>query len=83
MARKTAGSWRPPEDMNTWLIRQAMADGLDTSKLDPAAILKGLLPVEFAAIHTTVTTAHDLLSSDPSLNYLAALRDEVSAAAAA
>ena len=69
----------PPEDMITWLIRQALTEGL-TSELDPEMISKRLLPVQFAAIHTTVMTGHnlllDLLSSDPSLGYLDAIRDE-------
>ncbi|KAK4134810.1 cytochrome P450 [Trichocladium antarcticum] len=88
MARKDSGadpSYEPPEDMITWLIRQAQADGL-ASELNSTMISKRLLPVEFAAIHTTVITGHnlllDLLSSDPSLNYLATIRDETASALA-
>ncbi|KAL2162078.1 hypothetical protein VTH06DRAFT_7863 [Thermothelomyces fergusii] len=73
------GDWKAPEDMLTWLIRQAKEEGL-TSKLDPEMLSKRLLPLEFAAIHTTVLTGFnltlDLLSSDPSLRYIDAIREE-------
>ncbi|KAK3381511.1 cytochrome P450 [Podospora didyma] len=84
MAQKAAGNaeyeqWEPEEDMITWLIRQAYNDGL-AEELSASMISKRLLPVEFAAIHTTVITGHsillDLLSSDPSQGYLDILRDE-------
>ncbi|KAK3984594.1 Ent-kaurene oxidase [Cladorrhinum sp. PSN332] len=73
----------PPEDMLTWLIRQAKLDNL-THELDPVKLSKRLLPVQFAAIHTTVITAHnlvlDLLTSDPSQHYLKIIHDETSRA---
>jgi cytochrome P450 len=73
--------WEPEEDFITWLIRQAMIDG-KAAELDPETISKRLLPIEFAAIHTTVITGHflliDLLTSDPSLGYLEAIREETS-----
>ncbi|KAK4166398.1 Ent-kaurene oxidase [Cladorrhinum sp. PSN259] len=73
--------YEPPEDMLTWLIRQAKVDNL-THELEPVKLSKRLLPVQFAAIHTTVITAHnlilDLLSSDPSQQYLDAIREETS-----
>jgi len=82
MERKISGvdpSYEPPEDMVTWLIRQAYADNLK-SELDPVKISKRLLPIEFAAIHTTVMAGHnlllDLFSSDPKLGYLDAIREE-------
>ena len=84
MARKAAGdpkyeTYEPEENMLTWLIRQAKADGLG-EELAPEMISKRLLPVEFAAIHTTVITGHtlmlDLLTSDPKLNYLETIRQE-------
>ncbi|KAK4219876.1 Ent-kaurene oxidase [Rhypophila decipiens] len=84
MARKEAGdpaydSFVPEESLITWLIRQAMAEGL-SEELTPERISKRLLPVEFAAIHTTVLTGHtlmlDLLTSDPKLNCLDAIREE-------
>ncbi|KXX73506.1 Ent-kaurene oxidase [Madurella mycetomatis] len=85
MARKASGvdpaydDWQPPEDMLTWLIRQAKIEGLG-HELNPEMLSKRLLPVEFAAIHTTVMTGFnlvlDLLSSEPSLNCLGAIREE-------
>ncbi|KAK3316217.1 cytochrome P450 [Apodospora peruviana] len=86
MARKAAGdpkydSYEPEEDLVTWLIRQAYAEGL-TEELNAEMISKRLLPVEFAAIHTTVITGHtlmlDLLSTDPAQKLLDILRDETS-----
>ncbi|KAK0629045.1 cytochrome P450 [Bombardia bombarda] len=72
-----------PDNQNliTWLIHQAHTEGL-THELTPWMISQRLLPIEFAAIHTTAITGHalllDLLTSDPSLGYLDALRDETS-----
>jgi cytochrome P450 len=86
MARKASGDpayddWQPPEEMLTWLIRQAKADGLG-HELNPELLSKRLLPIQFAAIHTTVMTGFnlflDLLSSDPSLGCLDAIREETS-----
>jgi hypothetical protein len=87
MARKASGvdpayeDWQPPEDMVTWLIRQAKAEGLGF-ELNAEMLSKRILPVEFAAIHTTVITGFnlllDLLSSDPSLGYLDTIREETS-----
>ncbi|KAK4147583.1 cytochrome P450 [Dichotomopilus funicola] len=71
--------WRPPEDMITWLIRQAQTEGF-ANQLTADLLSKSILSVEFAAIHTTVLTGFnlflDLLSSDPSLNYLDTIRGE-------
>ncbi|KAH8903432.1 cytochrome P450 [Coniochaeta sp. PMI_546] len=84
MMRKHAGepgfeNWAPTEDFITWVIRQSIVDG-NTSELDAHMISKRLLPLEFAAIHTTVITGHslllDLLSSDPSLGYLDNIKEE-------
>ena len=81
MMKPENSDYKPPEDMLTWLIRQAKSDGL-VAELNPVMLSKRLLPVEFAAIHTTVITAHslllDLLSSDPSQNCLAIIREETS-----
>jgi cytochrome P450 len=86
MAHKAAGhpaydTWEPEECLITWLIRQAQADGC-ADELEPAVISKSLLPIEFAAIHTTVITGHnlilDLLSADPKENILGVLKEEVS-----
>jgi cytochrome P450 len=85
MARKASGvdpayeDWQPPEDMITWLIRQAKADGLG-AELNAEMLSKRLLPVQFAAIHTTVMTGFnlilDLLSADPSLKCLETIHEE-------
>jgi len=87
MARKASGvdpayeDWQPPEDMVTWLIRQAKSEGLG-GELNAEMLSKRILPIEFAAIHTTVLTGFnlllDLLSSDPSSGYLDAIREETS-----
>ncbi|KAK0617305.1 cytochrome P450 [Immersiella caudata] len=86
MAHKAAGhpdydAWEPEECLITWLIRQAQADGC-ADGLDPAVISKSLLPIEFAAIHTTVITGHnlilDLLSADPKENIMDVLKEEAS-----
>lgn len=66
------------EDYITWHIRMALAEGR-TAELDPVAISKRLLPIEFAAIHTTVLTGFfvmvDLLTSDPA--FIEGIREEV------
>ncbi|KAM4055842.1 cytochrome p450 [Hirsutella rhossiliensis] len=75
-----ARDWQPPEDLITWLIRQALAEGR-TGELDPEIISMRLLPLEFASIDTTVLTGLlwtlDLLSSSPSV--LATLTGELHA----
>ncbi|EEU38326.1 uncharacterized protein NECHADRAFT_34466 [Fusarium vanettenii 77-13-4] len=83
MRRKDAGElkdWTPPEDFITWDIRLAMAEG-KPFELDPVVISKRLLPINFAAIHTTVLTGHswmlDMLSSPPSENILETLLSEI------
>ncbi|EAQ85066.1 hypothetical protein CHGG_09080 [Chaetomium globosum CBS 148.51] len=85
MTRKASGTdaayddWQPPEDMITWLIRKAQADNLQ-AELNAEMLSKRLLPVEFAAIHTTVLTGFnlvlDLLASDPILKYIDTIREE-------
>jgi cytochrome P450 len=84
MMRKYSGdadyeNWTPEEDFITWLIRQSVVDG-KTSELSAEMISKRLLPLEFAAIHTTVITGHslllDLLSSHSSLGYLESIKEE-------
>ncbi|KAL6853207.1 cytochrome P450 [Trichoderma novae-zelandiae] len=87
MMKKAAGDaeykdYTPPEDFITWLIRQALLDQ-KTFELDPVVISKRLLPIEFAAIHTTVLTGQlwmqDLLTSDPETGILDTLRAEITA----
>lgn len=87
MARKEASGdakmtdWDPSEDFITWAIRMARNEGR-TEELNSVHIAKRLLPIEFAAIHTTVITGHflmlDLLSSDPQKGYMDAIREETS-----
>ncbi|EFX05467.1 cytochrome p450 monooxygenase [Grosmannia clavigera kw1407] len=75
-----AGDEAVSEDYITWHIRTAMAEGR-VEELTPAAVSRSLMPLEFAAIHTTVLTGHslllDLLSSDPSRGFIDAIRNEV------
>ncbi|PTB65524.1 cytochrome P450 [Trichoderma citrinoviride] len=87
MMKKAAGDeeykdYTPPEDFITWLIRQALLDQ-KTFELDPIVISRRLLPIEFAAIHTTVLTGQlwmqDLLTSDPETGILDILRAEITA----
>jgi len=83
-ARKAAGdpeydNWVEPEDFITWTIRTAEIDK-NAFELQPEVISKRIMPVEFAATHTTSMTGHgvilDLLSSDPALGYLEGIREE-------
>lgn len=73
--------WVPPEDYVTWSIRLAKAEG-NTYEMDPSNISKRLLPLQFAAIHTTVLTGHsvilDLLTSDPEKGFMEGLYEEAS-----
>ena len=79
---ESGASQTPPEEsLITWLIRQAKADD-SPEELSPYMIAMRLLPIEFAAIHTTVIALHalflDLLASDSSTNILDILREETS-----
>lgn len=80
--RKDAGElgyekWTAPNDFITWTIRTAMADGRDV-ELEPKRIALRLMPINFAAIHTTAMTGQsallDILSAGPTV--LSALREE-------
>lgn len=68
-----------PEDYITWHIRTAAAEGRQ-KELDPVLVSKFLLPIEFAAIHTTALTISmcmfDLFSSDPKKRYVETIREE-------
>jgi cytochrome P450 len=84
MQRKEAGDpeyvdWTPPEDFITWTIRIAKQDKNEFES-SPEVISKRIMPLEFAATHTTSLTGHgvilDLLSSDPALGYLEGIREE-------
>ncbi|KAI6375397.1 hypothetical protein MCOR25_002964 [Pyricularia grisea] len=86
-ARKEAGKdakmadWEPSEDFITWTIRMARNEGR-SEELNSVHITKRLLPIEFAAIHTTVITGHflliDLLTSDPKKGFMDSIREEAS-----
>jgi cytochrome P450 len=71
--------WVEPEDFITWTIRTALQDK-NEFELDPVVISKRIMPLEFAATHTTSMTGLgiilDLLSSDPALGYLEGIREE-------
>lgn len=65
-----AGEGSIPNDYITWHIKTAIAEGR-IDELDPWRISLRLLPLDFAAIHTTAMTGHaallDILSADPSV----------------
>ncbi|EMC95609.1 hypothetical protein BAUCODRAFT_109037 [Baudoinia panamericana UAMH 10762] len=71
--------WEEPNDYITWHINVAEAEGRKKD-LDPVMIARFLLPLNFAAIHTTVFTItnvfFDLLGSDPKDGFLEGLREE-------
>ena len=84
MQRKEAGNpeyddWVEPEDFITWTVRTAKQDK-NQIELQPEVISKRIMPLEFAATHTTSLTGHgvilDILSSDPALGYLDGIREE-------
>lgn len=68
-----------PEDYITWHIRTAIAEGKQ-KELEPEMIAKFIMPIEFAAIHTTALTStmllFDLFSSDPKKKYVEGIREE-------
>ncbi len=71
--------WGEPNDFISWHIALAMAEDRQ-DELTPDRISGRLMPINFAAIHTTaMTTTHllfDLISSDPSNHDLDGIRDE-------
>jgi cytochrome P450 len=68
-----------PDDYITWHIQVAKADG-KTKELEPEMISRFIMPIEFAAIHTTSLTLSmclfDLFSTDPSKGFVQGLREE-------
>jgi hypothetical protein len=69
--------WKEPHDFITWSYRTAMAEGrLDEAH--PARISERIMPLNFAAIHTTALTAYEtminILGADPSV--IDSLREE-------
>ncbi|KAI3396477.1 hypothetical protein diail_12097 [Diaporthe ilicicola] len=85
MAAKESGDpaykdWKAPNDYITWTISIATAEGR-TEELHPVKISQRLLPLNFAAIHTTaITTLHaflDLLGYDKEQDIIETLREEI------
>jgi cytochrome P450 len=68
-----------PNDFLQWLIKYAQ-ERLPPSELSPHIIAGRMLALNFAAIHTSTFTItniiFDLVSSDPSLDYVGQLREE-------
>lgn len=84
MQRKQEGDpqykdWVPPEDFITWTIRVAKQEN-NQFELHPDVISRRIMPLEFAATHTTSITGLgvvlDLLSSDPALGYIEGICEE-------
>lgn len=71
--------WDEPNDYISWHINLAMAEGRH-DELTPDMISRRLMPLNFAAIHTTSVTLtniiFDLLSSPSSSEWLEGIREE-------
>lgn len=71
--------WQEPNDYVTWTIRIAQSEN-NAKELDPVQITKRLVPINFASLHTTALTAHnvlfDIFSTDPKDGVVEALREE-------
>ena len=71
--------WKEPNDYISWQISIAMAENRQ-DELTPDMISRRLMPINFAAIHTTTLTItnclFDLISSDPSKGFLEGIREE-------
>ena len=78
--RAENGTRTEPSDYITWHIRTAQAEGRH-DELTVKRIAERLMPLNFAAIHTTAITCHgvllDILSTDPALGVLESLKEEV------
>lgn len=70
-------SWKAPHDFLTWSIQTARAENRP-EEMDPHRIAARVMPLNFAAIHTTSLTGYEsltsILSADPSV--LESLREE-------
>jgi cytochrome P450 len=82
LKKKDAGEpeykdWKEPHDFITWSYRTARAEG-KVDETQPDRIAKRVMPLNFAAIHTTSLTAYEtiiqILSADPSV--IESLREE-------
>jgi cytochrome P450 len=71
--------WKVPHDFITWSYRTAQAEGR-TDEMQPDRIAQRIMPLNFAAIHTTSLTAYEtmlnVLSASPDV--LESLREEAS-----
>ena len=80
-ARDPSFDWQEPNDYISWHINLARAEN-NARELDPVLISRRLLPINFAAIHTTVFTVtnalFDILGSKSSRDVLAGLEEEAS-----
>lgn len=83
MQRKNDGDpgykeWKEPNDFITWTIRTARAENRQ-DELEPSRIAMRIMPINFAAIHTSAMTNHcailDIFSASPDV--LESLREEV------
>jgi cytochrome P450 len=80
--RKDAGDleykdWKEPRDFITWTYHTAQAEER-REEMTPTRIAERIMPLNFAAIHTTSLTAHDVITNillaDPSV--IESLREE-------
>lgn len=71
--------WKEPHDFITWSYRTAQAEGR-TDEMQPKRIAQRIMPLNFAAIHTTSLTAYEtvvnILSASPDV--VESLREEAS-----
>ena len=71
--------WEEPNDYISWQIALASSENRQ-DELTPDMISRRLMPLNFAAIHTTTLTItnclFDIISCDPSLGYLEGIREE-------
>ncbi|KAL9099371.1 MAG: hypothetical protein Q9163_005119 [Psora crenata] len=74
--------WVAPNDFLSWSIMLATAEGRQ-DELTVDMLSRRLMPLNFAAIHTTAISITnlflDLLASEPSLHYLEGIRQEAAA----
>lgn len=77
--REPDWKWEEPNEYVSWHVRIARQEG-KTVELDPVMISRFLMPINFAAIHTTqftiTNTLFDLLGSPEQEGYLAGIREE-------
>ena len=71
--------WKPPNDFVTWSILLAKAEKR-SDELTVDMLSRRIMPIEFAAIHTSSITITncllDLVSSDPSKQYLEGILEQ-------